>query len=208
MHITRGAPKVLHHTLSCILTWCLYRYLTDTVFFSVAIVVVFITSNYSGNSEIMQGCKEAGIPAFGTLWDFVGVFFFFFWLLQRLTLTSERSNRFSGCYLIRVLFFSHTLLVDGVWMERDMIPIRHDAYIHTVTDVCSGAVCTLFFLPSCTMMQLVAPGVQSGLHVVLYLTFYSFYFIIVLPCSFSGKTTMAGVVCAPRTGGSRLTLSD
>ncbi|GJJ08479.1 hypothetical protein Clacol_002697 [Clathrus columnatus] len=23
-----------------------------------------------GNSEIMQGCKEAGIPAFGTLWDF------------------------------------------------------------------------------------------------------------------------------------------
>ena len=63
--------------MSCILTWCPYQYLTDTVFFSVAIVVVFITSNYSGNSEIMQGCKEAGIPAFGTLWDFVGVFFFF-----------------------------------------------------------------------------------------------------------------------------------
>ncbi|KAF8497083.1 hypothetical protein F5888DRAFT_1614018 [Russula emetica] len=37
--------------------------------------VVFITSNYDGNSEIMQGCKEAGIPAFGTLWDFVGVAF-------------------------------------------------------------------------------------------------------------------------------------
>ncbi|KAI0003273.1 hypothetical protein BJV74DRAFT_764575 [Russula compacta] len=37
--------------------------------------VVFITSNYIGNSEIMQGCREAGIPAFGTLWDFVsGVF--------------------------------------------------------------------------------------------------------------------------------------
>ncbi|KAH9171512.1 hypothetical protein EDB89DRAFT_1852291 [Lactarius sanguifluus] len=35
--------------------------------------VVFITSNYVGNSEIMQGCKEAGIPAFGTLWDFVSV---------------------------------------------------------------------------------------------------------------------------------------
>ncbi|KAF8497085.1 hypothetical protein F5888DRAFT_1613896 [Russula emetica] len=35
--------------------------------------VVFITSNYIGNSEIMQGCKEAGIPAFGTLWDFVGI---------------------------------------------------------------------------------------------------------------------------------------
>ncbi|KAI0262918.1 hypothetical protein BC834DRAFT_971733 [Gloeopeniophorella convolvens] len=33
--------------------------------------VVFITSNYIGNSEITQGCKEAGIPAFGTLWDFV-----------------------------------------------------------------------------------------------------------------------------------------
>jgi len=32
--------------------------------------VVFITSNYQGNYEIMHGCKEAGIPAFGTLWDF------------------------------------------------------------------------------------------------------------------------------------------
>ena len=35
--------------------------------------VVFITSNYVGNSELMQGCKEAGIPAFGTLWDFVSI---------------------------------------------------------------------------------------------------------------------------------------
>ncbi|KAH9941099.1 uncharacterized protein BXZ73DRAFT_88295 [Epithele typhae] len=33
-------------------------------------LVVFITSNSSGNSELMEGCKEAGIPAFGTLWDF------------------------------------------------------------------------------------------------------------------------------------------
>jgi len=40
----------------------------------VIFTVVFITSNYTGNSEIMQGCKDAGIPAFGTLWDFVGVF--------------------------------------------------------------------------------------------------------------------------------------
>ncbi|KDQ59450.1 hypothetical protein JAAARDRAFT_46223 [Jaapia argillacea MUCL 33604] len=32
--------------------------------------VVFITSNYQGNQEVMAGCKEAGIPAFGTLWDF------------------------------------------------------------------------------------------------------------------------------------------
>ena len=50
--------------------------------------VVFITSNFMGNKEIMEGCKEAGIPAFvssfssqnycafltprlqGTLWDF------------------------------------------------------------------------------------------------------------------------------------------
>jgi hypothetical protein len=33
-------------------------------------LVVFITSNYQGNQEIMEGCKEAGIHAFGTLWDF------------------------------------------------------------------------------------------------------------------------------------------
>ncbi|KAJ3773855.1 hypothetical protein FB446DRAFT_834926 [Lentinula raphanica] len=33
--------------------------------------VVFITSNYIGNTEIMEGCKDAGIPVFGTLWDFI-----------------------------------------------------------------------------------------------------------------------------------------
>lgn len=38
--------------------------------------VVFITSNYIGNSEIMEGCKEAGIPCFGTLWDFVSIIYF------------------------------------------------------------------------------------------------------------------------------------
>lgn len=32
--------------------------------------VVFITSNWEGNQEMMQGCKMRGIPAFGTLWDF------------------------------------------------------------------------------------------------------------------------------------------
>ncbi|KAG7449649.1 uncharacterized protein BT62DRAFT_886615 [Guyanagaster necrorhizus] len=32
--------------------------------------VVFITSNRSGNKEMMEGCKAASIPAFGTLWDF------------------------------------------------------------------------------------------------------------------------------------------
>ena len=26
--------------------------------------VVFITSNWIGNKEMMEGCKEAGIPAF------------------------------------------------------------------------------------------------------------------------------------------------
>ena len=26
--------------------------------------VVFITSNWAGNKEIMEGCKQAGIPAF------------------------------------------------------------------------------------------------------------------------------------------------
>ncbi|EGO26239.1 hypothetical protein SERLADRAFT_367830 [Serpula lacrymans var. lacrymans S7.9] len=32
--------------------------------------VIFITSNYQGNKEMMEGCKQAGMPAFGTLWDF------------------------------------------------------------------------------------------------------------------------------------------
>lgn len=36
--------------------------------------VVFITSNYVGNFEIQHGCKALGIPAFGTLWDFVSPF--------------------------------------------------------------------------------------------------------------------------------------
>lgn len=37
------------------------------------VIVVFITSNYIGNTEIMQGCKENNIPCFGTLWDFVRI---------------------------------------------------------------------------------------------------------------------------------------
>ncbi|ORX98370.1 hypothetical protein BCR34DRAFT_640930 [Clohesyomyces aquaticus] len=32
--------------------------------------VIFITSNMQGNDEMMQGCRVAGIHAFGTLWDF------------------------------------------------------------------------------------------------------------------------------------------
>jgi len=32
--------------------------------------VVFITSNFQGNQELMEGLKQAGVPAFGTLWDF------------------------------------------------------------------------------------------------------------------------------------------
>jgi hypothetical protein len=36
-------------------------------------IVVFITSNYIGNTEIMEGCKENNIPCFGTLWDFVRI---------------------------------------------------------------------------------------------------------------------------------------
>ncbi|KAI0827884.1 hypothetical protein BC628DRAFT_1417997 [Trametes gibbosa] len=32
--------------------------------------VVLITSNWQGDRELIEGCKEAGIPAFGTLWDF------------------------------------------------------------------------------------------------------------------------------------------
>jgi hypothetical protein len=29
--------------------------------------VVFITSNYQGNGELMEGCKRLGIPAFVSL---------------------------------------------------------------------------------------------------------------------------------------------
>ncbi|KAK0622538.1 hypothetical protein B0T14DRAFT_580826 [Immersiella caudata] len=32
--------------------------------------VIFITSNKQGNDEMMQGCAEVGLHAFGTLWDF------------------------------------------------------------------------------------------------------------------------------------------
>ncbi|KFY05457.1 hypothetical protein V492_08525 [Pseudogymnoascus sp. VKM F-4246] len=32
--------------------------------------VIFITSNMQGNDEMMRGCREAGLHAFGTLWDF------------------------------------------------------------------------------------------------------------------------------------------
>jgi len=44
--------------------------LIKAVYYSWGAEVVFVTSNFQGNREVMEGCKEAGIPAFGTLWDF------------------------------------------------------------------------------------------------------------------------------------------
>ncbi|KAK0726567.1 hypothetical protein B0T21DRAFT_292872 [Apiosordaria backusii] len=44
--------------------------LLKDVWHSFGAEVIFITSNKAGNDEMMQGCLEAGIHAFGTLWDF------------------------------------------------------------------------------------------------------------------------------------------
>ncbi|KAJ1305452.1 hypothetical protein OPQ81_000462 [Rhizoctonia solani] len=44
--------------------------LIEEVYQSFDAEVVFITSNYIGNREMMVGCRKLGIPAFGTLWDF------------------------------------------------------------------------------------------------------------------------------------------
>ncbi|CUA67991.1 Vacuolar membrane protease [Rhizoctonia solani] len=44
--------------------------LIEEVYRSFDAEVVFITSNYTGNREMMVGCQKLGIPAFGTLWDF------------------------------------------------------------------------------------------------------------------------------------------
>lgn len=38
--------------------------LLQEVYISWRAEVVFITSNFQGNKEIMEGCKMAGIPAF------------------------------------------------------------------------------------------------------------------------------------------------
>lgn len=46
------------------------RKILKEVYHSWKAEVVFITSNYVGNSEMMQACKQEGIPCFGTLWDF------------------------------------------------------------------------------------------------------------------------------------------
>ncbi|KAF8598529.1 hypothetical protein BDV93DRAFT_534328 [Ceratobasidium sp. AG-I] len=44
--------------------------LIEEVYKSFDAEVVFITSNFIGNREMMVGCRKLGIPAFGTLWDF------------------------------------------------------------------------------------------------------------------------------------------
>ncbi|KAG8793830.1 hypothetical protein FRC12_001460 [Ceratobasidium sp. 428] len=44
--------------------------LIEEIYKSFDAEVVFITSNYVGNREMMVGCRKLGIPAFGTLWDF------------------------------------------------------------------------------------------------------------------------------------------
>jgi len=60
--------------------------------------VVFITSNYIGNSEIMEGCKEANIPCFGTLWDFVSVTYF------------QYHNNINNCFSERHWFLPTTYI--------------------------------------------------------------------------------------------------
>ncbi|KAL2131629.1 hypothetical protein VTI74DRAFT_4783 [Chaetomium olivicolor] len=44
--------------------------LLKEVWHSFGAEVIFITSNKQGNDEMMQGCRAAGLHAFGTLWDF------------------------------------------------------------------------------------------------------------------------------------------
>ncbi|SPQ25707.1 5ae41152-2301-4fa9-9a42-00ca209dd214 [Thermothielavioides terrestris] len=44
--------------------------LLKEVWYSFGAEVIFITSNRQGNDEMMQGCLEAGLHSFGTLWDF------------------------------------------------------------------------------------------------------------------------------------------
>jgi len=44
--------------------------LIKEAYYSWGAEVVFITSNWAGNKEMMRGCMKEGIPAFGTLWDF------------------------------------------------------------------------------------------------------------------------------------------
>jgi len=68
-------------------------------------LVVFITSNYTGNSEIMQGCKDAGIPAFGTLWDFVSPFCW--WFVVELKILCFVASDHVCCAFVFVLHRQH-----------------------------------------------------------------------------------------------------
>ena len=93
--------------------------------------VVFITSNYIGNSEIMQGCKEAGIPAFGTLWDFVRVVFFsFIFRLMEANMTNERSDRMALLYARLVLFHCKRCSVYPVTTHIKITSIFSYAFWH------------------------------------------------------------------------------
>lgn len=86
--------------------------------------VVFITSNYIGNSEIMEGCKEAGIPAFGTLWDFVRTFYPAAW--YRLTSRDSNSDHYS-------IIHSECLTVYPRCTGREAAQLEHGLH-HAHTD--------------------------------------------------------------------------
>ncbi|KAJ7686465.1 hypothetical protein B0H17DRAFT_1160595 [Mycena rosella] len=64
----RGIHECTRTGMGTALSTCMQ--LLKEVYYSWNTEVVFITSNLGGNTEMMQGCKKAGIPAFGTLWDF------------------------------------------------------------------------------------------------------------------------------------------
>jgi len=59
--------------------------LIKAVYYSWDAEVVFVTSNFQGNREVMEGCKEAGIPAFVSLISATDLRtrFFLFWFSFR-----------------------------------------------------------------------------------------------------------------------------
>lgn len=73
--------------------------------------VVFITSNYQGNQEMMEGCKEAGIPAFVRHICFDSILILIYILYRALCGTSSLHSSLEGAF-----GYNYCL---GHWWNRD-----------------------------------------------------------------------------------------
>jgi hypothetical protein len=106
--------------------------------------VVFITSNWQGNKEMMEGCKQAGIPAFVSNLE---VSFWCFTDICGLVLVGDTMGLLS-----HLLIYTHSVIYEASGnFRRGRQPSKaSQPNVHTLFRVASQAVTEFLSLNTCS----------------------------------------------------------